>query len=301
MIYSLVPSVQRKIWGGNKLAALKNLPPAGELPVGETWEVSTHPEGPCFINGKALQLPDERLPYLVKLIDTGEALSVQVHPDDEYAQLHELSQGKTECWLILETLPGAGIYLGLKSGITQEEFKAALEASKPMNDYLNFYSVRPGDFYFVPPGSIHAIGAGVTLAEIQQNSGITYRVWDWNRVDSTGKGRELHVDKSMDVINFEAFANQAEFFKFRQGLFNLGTKVELCEHECFSVTLYNLRAQETLKIALEKRTRLSSLLNLGQKIKLNSITVDPMSAVLIENEDSIVVESFTGCSFILIE
>lgn len=301
MIYSLTPFVQRTIWGGNKLAHFKKLLGSNELPVGETWEVSSHPAGRSLIEGRPLERPYEQLPYLVKLIDTGAALSVQVHPDDEYARKNENSSGKTECWIILESEPGAGIYLGLKEGITKQQFQAALESGSAMNEFLQFYEVRSGDYFFVPPGSIHAIGAGITLAEIQQNSGITYRVWDWNRVDQNGKSRELHIQKSLDVINFETAANLPAYFKQAHNLFKGDSKILLAEHTSFTVNLYNLKANESIKIDLDHKDRISSLLNFKSPIRVNSALVESLGAILIEGENSIIVESFSDCSFILVE
>ncbi len=311
MICLLRPSVQRKVWGGTKLANYKNILEKNDLPIGETWEVSTHADGPSFLpDGTALKYPYDKLPYLVKFIDTGEALSIQVHPGDDYARKHEGSSGKSECWLIIESLPGAGIYLGLKPGVSKEVFKAALEAKVTMamaiNDYLNFYEVRAGDFFYVPPGAIHAIGAGVTLAEIQQNSGITYRVWDWNRGDEcTGenkKPRELHIAKALDVINFNSDANLPAYFRMTRNLFQSEIiKKKLIDNENFEVTLYNLLAHQSLEIECTRSDRLVSLLNITRKLKINSTLVDPMSAVLIENEKKFYVESLGGSSFLVIE
>ncbi len=302
MIYSLRPSIQQKIWGGTKLAKFKNITEKNDLPIGETWEVSTHADGPSFLpNGFALKYPYEKLPYLVKFIDTGEALSIQVHPDNEYARKFENSSGKSECWLIIDSLPGSGVYLGLKPGVTKEEFKASLVAKAEMNEYLNFYEVKSGDFFYVPPGSIHAIGAGITLAEIQQNSGITYRVWDWNRVDQNKKPRELHIDKSLDVINFQAASNLPDFFQMSRALFQSETIKKLIDHESFSVTLYNLLPHQSLEIQCTRTDRVPSLLNLTHKLKVNSTLVEPMSAVLIENEEKFYVESFASSSFLVIE
>lgn len=302
MIYSLKPAIQYKIWGGRKLARLKHISEPTGLPIGETWEISTHSEGPStFSDGRVMEFSYEQLPYLAKFIDTAEELSVQVHPGDEYARLHEGSSGKSECWIILEADPGAGIYLGLKNGVTKNDFQEALNAKKAMNEFLNFYTVQPGDFYFVPAGSIHAIGGGITLAEIQQNSGITYRVWDWNRVDEKGKSRELHIQKSLDVINFGSDHNRPETFLMTRGLFHAGPVIDILDHESFKVTLYNLKPHETIEIRLGKNKRISSILNFSSKVKIGSLMVEPMSALLIENEAKLIVESLSQCSFLLIE
>lgn len=304
MIYSLTPSIHRKIWGGSHLSRLKKLEGyPGALPIGETWEVSSHPEGPSLLNdGSKLDYPFDKLPYLAKFIDTSEALSIQVHPGDEYAKKHENSSGKTECWIVTHAEKNAGIYLGLKAGVTREIFEAALKEKKAMNELLNFYSVEPGDFYFVPPGSIHAIGAGITLAEIQQNSGITYRVWDWNRLDDKGLPRELHIKKSLDVINFDPEANHPHFFRMSRHLFSAVHSLQLVEHENFKVTLYNLNSSETIMLDLNKHVRVKAILNLHAPLKINAHYLPPMSAVVLEDEEKILVESIKGkSSWLLIE
>lgn len=303
MIYTLEPSIHRKIWGGHKLSRLKQIKEENEiLPIGETWEISVRPDGASKISGgMEISKLFQNLTYLVKFIDTNDDLSVQVHPNDEYAKIHENSLGKTECWLITHAEPGAGIYLGLKDGVTKESFEKALHEKKAMNELLNFYDVKPGDFYFVPPGTIHSIGAGITLAEIQQNSGITYRVWDWDRLDEKGNPRELHVKKSLDVINFEPSANRPEHFLMLRNLFKLHDRYELINHNSFKVTLYNLDPNETIEIQLENSNRMPSLLNLSHPLKINCQTVGPMSALLFDQESHLLIESAAEASFLLIE
>ncbi len=136
------------------------------------------------------------LNFLVKLIDARENLSVQVHPNDKWAHELENSRGKTECWLIMNAEPGAGIFLGLKTGAPVNEFVEAVRSGQALDSLLRFFPVKRGDFFSVPAGAIHAIGAGVTLLEVQQSSGITYRVWDWSRTD-----RELHIEKALKVLD----------------------------------------------------------------------------------------------------
>lgn len=304
MIYHLSPSIQRKIWGGKNLETLKNLPQqSGVDPVGETWEISIHPDGPSFYQGKKLELKDEseELSYLVKLIDTGDELSIQVHPGDEYARLHENSSGKSECWLILQAAEGAGIYLGLKSGVTKETFQNAIKNKMNMNELLNFYQVKTGDFFFVPAGSIHAIGAGITLAEVQQNSGITYRVWDWNRVDSKGNPRELHIDKSLDVINFDPQANTPVYFKIHHDLFQTPGKRELVTHPSFKFSLVNLDKNQSIILDIKKEKRLSSLLNLYGGISINGERLGSYSAALFRDEEKITVVANENTSFLWLE
>ncbi len=246
----LTPFLSERVWGGNKLKELKKI--SSELfpkPLGETWEVSTHKEGMSFVGEMDLnKYLKTELSYLVKFIQCQENLSVQVHPDDEYAKMNENSLGKTECWLILHAEKNAGIYLGFKPNVSKEKFKTALDSNDDLSNYLNFIPVSEGDFFYVPAGTVHALGAGVTLCEIQQASGVTYRVWDWNRVGLDGKPRELHVKKSFDVLNFESHANQLQYFKFQSNLFQKIGEYEIVHHPNFKVTLINFKKDEILQI-----------------------------------------------------
>ena len=238
--YKLKPRVVEKIWGGNKLNTWRNL--ENENLIGETLEVSRLKGNSSFtLDGKFLSdlIPDDELPFLIKYIDTTDNLSVQVHPDDDYAMKKENSLGKTECWLILSADKGAGIYLGLKDSVTKEKLKTEIKSNGPVHELLNFYPVSKGDFFFVPAGTIHAIGKGITLVEVQQSCGITYRVWDWNRVDSNGKSRELHVENALDVIEFSREMNSKEFFRFKENVFS-DKAVDLASHKDFIATIYNL-------------------------------------------------------------
>jgi mannose-6-phosphate isomerase len=193
--------------------------------VAESWEISGHPSAPTTVENGPLAgqtLPEvlQRLgldlvgrrsqamwergkfPLLIKLIDANQPLSVQVHPNDEYANLHENGElGKTEMWYILDAEPGAYLIYGLKPGVTPASFRQALEAGK-LEAYLHQLPVKPGDAVFIPAGSVHAIMDGILLAEIQQNSDTTYRVYDWNRLGADGQPRPLHIDKALEVINF---------------------------------------------------------------------------------------------------
>ena len=277
------PSIVRKIWGGKKLEKWKQLAAENSpVPVGETLEIF-----------------EEHLPYLAKFIDTSDELSIQVHPADEYARLHENSSGKTECWIILEAEAGAGIYLGLKEGISRADLELALLKKRPVNELLNFYVVEPGDFFFVPAGSIHAIGKNITLAEVQQNSGITYRVWDWNRVDEKGQPRELHVEKSLDVINFEPDKNGLHFFQHKKSLFHRHGREEVCSHRDFELSLLNQNSNEKYFSTLNLK-RPCSILNLKGRIEVNGIPLDSYEAVTIENESSLSVEAMEEGSCLLI-
>ena len=281
MIFKLSPTIVRKIWGGKSLELLKSTATAADdlEPIGETWEISHDPE------------TSEPLSYLVKLIDTSEALSIQVHPGDEYARLHENSSGKTECWVILSAAADSGIYLGLKAGVTEEKLRQSLKDKASIDQLLNYYPVNAGDFFYVPAGSIHAIGKNVLLVEIQQHSGITYRVWDWNR------DRELHINKSLDVINFDPQKNSKSFFHFKPNVFAIKGRSNLVSHPEFRGDIINLAAGE--KLILDGSIP-QSILNLNAKLRLNQEVLGPYQAIYIKNEKQIIIESHQEASFFII-
>ena len=211
------------IWGGRNLDMIgKELPRTGK--VAESWELSCHKDGTSVISngeykgstlqeyieklkssavGTALSSKDiDKFPLLIKFIDANDRLSVQVHPDDEYANIHENGElGKNEMWYILKAEPGATLVAGVKRGVTKDLFRQAIE-NNTVEDCLNYMPVKEGDFIDIPNGLVHAIGKGIILAEVQQNSNTTYRVYDYNRVGADGKTRELHIEKSLDTIDF---------------------------------------------------------------------------------------------------
>ena len=189
------PRLVEKPWAGRWLSQHYG---SRQSNIGEAWLLSTLPEGESKLDGQPLSKAlGGLLPFVVKIIDARENLSVQVHPNDEWAAKFENSKGKTECWLILNAEPGAGVYLGLKAGIEPQTFETALRSGESVKDLIQFYPVQRGDFIVVPAGTVHAIGGGVTLLEVQQASGITYRLWDWGR-----SGRELHLKKGLQVSDY---------------------------------------------------------------------------------------------------
>lgn len=218
-IVKLKPAVKSYIWGGTKLK--KYGKESDNDIISETWELSFHNDGLSIIDsginkGKTLKeiASNEDLgknvcsftffPCLIKLIDSASPLSVQVHPSDEYALKNENSYGKTEMWYILENEKDAGIYVGFKKDETKEDVEKALNEGTIL-DKLNFFKVKKGECYFIKSGTIHAIGKGVTLIEIQQNSNLTYRLYDYNRKDKNGNSRELHIKKALEVIDYKKY------------------------------------------------------------------------------------------------
>lgn len=220
-IYRLEPSVKNYIWGGTRLS--ERYGKKGEAPLAESWELSFHPDGLTRAkDGRVLKDLLDRaalgehcssfadFPLLVKLIDAKNPLSVQVHPSDQYALKQEGSYGKTEMWYIVEADEGAGIYLGFAHETDEEEIRTAI-ANDSLETLLNFVPVRAGECYFIPAGTVHAIGAGCLVFEVQQNSNLTYRIYDYGRKDAAGNPRELHVEKALAVMDRTSYTHPAAF------------------------------------------------------------------------------------------
>ena len=210
------PIFKEIIWGGNRLKTDYNK--VSDLNnIAESWELTVRDDGMNTIvggefdgltmqeyidkNGFSVVTNKEldRFPLLIKFIDAEDNLSIQVHPDDEYGMKTANSLGKTEMWYVIDAKPGAKLVYGLKKGCTVDTLRKAIENGS-VEEQLNFVDVKKGDVFFIPSGLVHAIGAGILLAEIQQNSNITYRVYDYNRLGKDGKPRELHVKDALNVI-----------------------------------------------------------------------------------------------------
>ena len=260
LLMKLKPYFSEKVWGGHFLSRVKGRKKSEAI--GELLEVSILKDSPSTFDGTPLSefFHDNELTYLIKFIETTQNLSIQVHPDDDYASVHENTRGKAECWLILEANPGEGIYLGLKHDVTTEDFLNAVERKEPLNELMNFYPVKRGDFFFVPPGSIHAIGKGILLLEVQQSCGVTYRVWDWDRVGLDGAPRELHIKQAMDVINFLPEKNDKKFFQFSSAGLAQTHEYELATHRDFTFNMVQGEKGEKIKVPLNEKGRPSSLI-----------------------------------------
>ncbi len=215
------PVLKDYIWGGRRLEDWGKSLGSGDH-WAESWEVADHPQGQSRVlagpfQGTALHdlvgargeellgrdAPQERFPLLLKLLDAHDRLSVQVHPNDEQAaRLDPPDQGKTEAWIVLEASSGAGVWAGLLPGVDRRSLQEHLRQGT-VEQCLHFQPVRPGDCIFVPAGTVHAIGPGLVLAEIQQASNVTFRLFDWNRVGPDGRPRPLHVEQALEVIDFD--------------------------------------------------------------------------------------------------
>ena len=216
-ILKLKPACKDYLWGGSRLREEYNI--SSDLdPLAEAWVLSCHPDGPSVVeNGPdaGLTLPQyiekhgrgvlgkncarfEDFPILTKFIDAKGDLSIQVHPDNAYALEHEGQYGKTEMWYVLEAEPNAFLYYGFKHPITKKEYKQRIE-NNTLTEVLNAAPVKKGDVFFIPAGTLHAICKGIVIAEIQQNSNVTYRVCDYGRLGADGKPRQLHVAQALEV------------------------------------------------------------------------------------------------------
>lgn len=227
------PILKDRIWGGSKLKTYLNKPITSEI-TGESWEISTVENDVSIIangnfKGKSLnqiitQFPEQVLgskvysqfgdqfPLLFKYLDAREDLSIQVHPNDALATERHNSFGKTEMWYVMQADKDARLIVGFKKQSSKEAYQKSLK-NKAILDILDTKSVKKGDVFFLETGTVHAIGAGTVIAEIQQTSDITYRLYDFDRVDATGNTRELHVDLALDAINYNVVTAQKEYSK----------------------------------------------------------------------------------------
>jgi len=234
--FLLEPAAKDYLWGGSRLN--DDFGKRIELcPLAETWECSTHPDGESRVDGEPLSLVLARhpqwlgahplkttggraeLPILIKLIDARQDLSVQVHPDDAYALAHEGCRGKTELWYVLAAKPGAKLVYGFDQDVTEARVRRAIRNGN-LGMLLNHVAVEKDDLFYIEAGTVHALGAGCLVAEIQESSNITYRLYDYDRVGPDGKKRALHIDKAMQVARFRSSAvprQPMRIFRYRGG------------------------------------------------------------------------------------
>ncbi len=251
------------IWGGRNLTDLGRVLPAGKK-VAESWEIAAHPDGMSTVEngiyaGQTMQslteqlgedlvgtrgawaLSRNRFPLLVKLLDANHSLSVQVHPDDAYAQVHAGGElGKAEMWVVLRAEPNAAIIYGFSKNATPEQLQKAIQAGK-LEAYLNRLPIKAGDHVCLPAGTVHALLGGAVVAEIQQNSNTTYRVYDWNRMGGDGKPRELHIDDALQVINYDQVGVRLPKPRLVETT-EYWTREELCKNPYFTVERVKMQA-----------------------------------------------------------
>ena len=269
MIYPIktTPVFKDYIWGGDSLKKKFGKPVPGDS-AAESWEISCHTDGLSFVaegeyEGKTLKEvvfshkkemlgreDVEVFPLLVKILDAKECLSVQVHPDNKFAAQYENGElGKTEMWYIMDAKPGANLVFGLKEGTTPDVMRESAQ-NGTLEEHLNFVPVKKGDFFYIPAGTVHAIRDGIIIAEIQQSSNTTYRVYDYNRVDKSGNKRELHIEKAVLATDYSSngqLPSASPGEPFPGGFFQT-----LASNEYFTVVKYESDQEVTLKKSTDK-------------------------------------------------
>ena len=266
----LKPVFQEKIWGGSRLRSVFGFDIPNDK-IGEDWAISAHPHGVSVVENGELKgnrldelwsehkelfgHPSEPVfPLLIKILDAEDDLSVQVHPDDAYGMKHEGELGKTECWYIIDAEPGAEIIYGHHAK-TREELAEMIKDGR-WDDLLKKVPVKKGDFFYVPSGTIHAIGKGIMILETQQSSDTTYRVYDYDRKDAQGQTRELHIQQSIDVTTVPAKTPELQIKEVRKGNSSIVTYLEteffnVYEWDIKGITSFKKQAPYTLMTVIE--------------------------------------------------
>ena len=256
-----VPILKQRVWGGNKLHTLLNKE-AKDFPVGESWEISTMPGSvsvvangalkgkslqelihtykDSFLGGKVYEKYGSKFPLLIKFIDAQENLSVQLHPGDKLAEERHQSFGKEEVWYIMQAEKESRLFLGFNKELSKESYKKYCR-NNLVSEVLHQEKVKKGAVFQIPAGRVHAIGAGVLLAEIQQASDITYRLYDWNRKDQHGKTRELHTELALDAIDFNIPKYYSKYYKKR-----LNTYTRIVDDSYFKIQIVDLTTRKRI-------------------------------------------------------
>ena len=254
------PILKERIWGGTKLKTYLNKPITSDI-TGESWEISTVENDISVVSngnfkGKSLNdlindYPEailgtkvyaqfgKQFPLLFKYLDAREDLSIQLHPNDALAKKHHNSFGKTEMWYVMQADEDASLIVGFKEKSSREAFLKSVN-NKTLLDFLDTKKVKKGDVFFLATGTIHAIGAGIVIAEIQQTSDITYRIYDFDRVDANGNTRELHIDLSLEAINYELVDAQRKYSKTE----NVSNEIVNCQY--FTTNIIPLDGKNTI-------------------------------------------------------
>ncbi|MCR5541852.1 MAG: mannose-6-phosphate isomerase, class I [Ruminococcus sp.] len=311
-IYLLEPAFKDYIWGGTRLRDEYGKDCSYDK-VAESWELSCHKDGPSVISGSGMTLQElidkegrqilgtncerfENFPILIKLIDAKDNLSVQVHPDNDYAMRVEGEYGKTEMWYVVDCDEGAELLYGFKHEISKEEFAQRI-ADNTLLEVTNNVPVHKGDVFFIKSGTLHAIGKGILIAEIQQNSNTTYRIYDYGRVGKDGKPRELHVEKAKDVTKLAP----AETYPDTPVVQENGASIKLLS-KCEYFTTYKVDIEEKAEFDADDSSFVSLLILEGSPVVTDGKS-DPVSA---KKGDSLFISAGTGrftvegsCSLIL--
>lgn len=290
-IVKITPAYKDYLWGGTKLKEYYNKKSDLDI-IAESWEVSTHKDGSSLVEG--IKLKDyiennkgilgskgkgDNLPILIKLIDAKNDLSIQVHPENDYALSHEGDNGKTEMWYIIECEEGSFLYAGVNKEMSKIELEESIKDGS-ITDKLNKIYIKQGDVLFINPGTIHAIGKGIVIYEIQQQSNVTYRLYDFKRKDDQGNTRELHVDKSMDVSNLKPQEwNLKEDAVLLENETQKISKLRSCKY--FSVYKYDIKEEIEMSITDESIVFITLLEGEGVIKGENSVEVIKGDTVMI--------------------
>lgn len=307
----LTPTYKDFIWGGTKLRDRYGMDCDYDV-IAESWMLSAHPAGQSIIASgrhKGKNFSDylttigkdalgwksrslQNFPILVKFIDARENLSIQVHPDDDYALVHDNEYGKNELWYVIDSDPGAGLYVGFNRDMNREEVLQRVENHSIM-DVLNFYPTKPGDVFYIPAGTVHAIGAGNLICEIQQSSNSTYRLYDYGRTDKFGHQRELHIQKALDVLDYNQYIRQ----NCESETTELGTLLARCKY--FESLIYHVEKAARIPLDSSQFNSLVCIEGQGQ-LKLGEMILEVKAgeSVFIPATDSIL-EASGDISFVM--
>ena len=255
----VTPIFRDYLWGGTKLRDVYHMNCDYDV-IAESWQVSAHNKGQSIIASgkhKGMRFGDylelvgkdalgwkcgqfQKFPLMIKFIDARENLSVQVHPDDDYAMVHENEYGKNEMWYVIDAEPGAGLYIGFDRDVDAEEVKRRV-ADNTITEILNFYPTKAGDVFFIPAGTVHAIGAGNLICEIQQSSNAIYRLYDYNRLDKFGNARELHLEKALEILDYKKYVPS----DYEVDEVGAGTVLSRCKY--FEAVIYHIEREQRIR------------------------------------------------------
>ena len=292
-IFKLKPAYKDYLWGGNNLRHLFNYKSEAAI-IAEAWVLSTHREGQSMIDsGQTLkEVINQESPILIKFIDAKDSLSIQVHPNNEYALKNENEVGKSELWHIVDCEKDAYIYLGFNQDITKEAVKQHIK-NNTLTNVLNKITVNKGDTFYVEAGTIHAIGSGCLILEVQQSSDSTYRVYDFNRTDNQGKPRELHIEKALDVLNLNEAVND-------NIIINNEKEINYTS-PYFTFEKYNVKSEKTLDTNTEQFSSLIILKGQGQLRTLAKTLEFTQGDCLFIKKDIQAIKLLGNCEAVLVK
>ena len=299
-LIKLQPAFKDYLWGGTKLRDVYGMNCDYDI-IAEAWMMSAHVAGQSILDSgeyKGMRFGDylrgagkealgwkcsplQNFPLLVKFIDARDNLSVQVHPNDDYALERENDYGKNEMWYVMAAEEGAGLYVGFNRDVSAEEVAERVKNNTIM-EVLNFYPTKPGDVYYIPAGTVHAIGAGNLICEIQQSSNCTYRLYDFDRRDKFGNPRELHLQKALDVLNFNKYVpGDVESEEDAEG-----TVISRCKY--FEATVYDVKGETRIPMDSSKFTSIICMNGSGTlEFKGTKLDIESGGSVFVPAMDGI--------------